>query len=169
MTRWAPTRPAGCSSAASPANTLFANTDPDYNPSITTLMYNADGLPSLVQDPMGHQVAIGYNAQSASSGNLVISLTLQTGAPLYSRLITIDPRGRVIMDQDEAGVVTVWVYNAEDQVVSVTRAYGTADAATTTFHYDAQDDLDYFDPPNGSNYRVKFRVRPLPAVEPGDE
>jgi hypothetical protein len=71
--------------AASPVNTLFAMSDADHDASVTVLSYNADGLPSLVQDPMGHQVAIGYNAQSVGSGNLVITLTLQTGAPFYSR------------------------------------------------------------------------------------
>src|SRR5207247_315077 len=99
--------------AASPVNTLFPMSDADHDASVTVLSYNADGLPSLVQDPMGHQVAIGYDAQSPGSGNLVITLTLQTGAPFYPRKITIDPRGRVIADQDEAMVVTAWSYNAE--------------------------------------------------------
>ena len=44
-----------------------------YPASVTVLNYSSDGLPSLVQDPMGHQVTIGYNAQSPGSANLVVT------------------------------------------------------------------------------------------------
>ena len=43
----------------------------------------------------------------SSSANLVITLSYPPNS--YQRLITVDPRGRVIQDQDEAGVKTVFL------------------------------------------------------------
>lgn len=76
----------------------------DHAPSVTTLQYNSDGLPSLVQDPMGHQEMVTYNAQSAGSGNLVITVTHVADSSVRS--LTLDPMGRIIKAVDENGVIT---------------------------------------------------------------
>jgi YD repeat-containing protein len=139
--------------ASSPQNLVVGTNHPDRLESTTTLQYTTDGLPSLVQDPLGHQVGISYNASATNTANLVITTTYNDST---TRTVTLDPMGRVLEAVDERGVKTQWTYNPQGAVKTITRAAGSADQRVTTLSYDDRGDLRWFDPPGGSSGRVSF-------------
>lgn len=70
-------------STATPANSIPEAGPADQAPSTTALQYNNDGMPTLVTDPMGHQVLIDYNAQAPGSANLVVTRTTRCDLPKF--------------------------------------------------------------------------------------
>jgi RHS repeat-associated protein len=142
--------------ASSPQNLVVPVGHVDRPASVTVLGYNTDGLPNLVQDPLGHQVTISYNALAVNSPNLVVTLTYGDAS---TRQITLDPVGRTLEAKDEKGVRTQWTYNPKGQVKSVRRAVGTADERLTVFNYDCRGDLYRVAPPSGGVGRTLFMYR----------
>jgi YD repeat-containing protein len=132
--------------------------DPDYQPSTSLTLFNADNLPSQVRDPLypsnpsGHYVSIGYAPDSVNSANLVVTHTYPDST---TDSATIDPLGRTLKSVDQNGVVTQMTYNPAGQVKTVTEAVGLSEQRTTTYHYNAQGDLSAIDPANGTSGTIR--------------
>ena len=58
-------------------------------------------------------------------------------SPITISTRTYDFRNSIVNETDQAGHVTHHVYDLAGRQVSVTQAYGTANATTTTYIYDA--------------------------------
>jgi YD repeat-containing protein len=147
--------------ARSPVNTAAAadaDTGADAGSSVAVLAYGSDGLPSLVQDPLGHMVSVGYAAEATNSPNLVITLTFQISAAPFTatRQVTLDGLGRLIKAVDERNIVTQWSYTPSGQVKTVVQNAGVPTARTTLFKYNDLEELEYFLPPKGMTEQVNF-------------
>jgi YD repeat-containing protein len=139
----------------SPQNLAVPPGHPDYAPSVTEIQYNTDDLPSAMLDPLMHRIDIEYRADSADTRNLIVKLIHGDGS---YREVTLDAKGRLIKSRDEnnPAVVNQWTYTPAGEIKTITRAAGTADAATTQFDYDSRGDLWRIVPPMGTAGRVEF-------------
>ena len=138
----------------SPPNYLATEPDTDALASESITAYNADGLPSLLTDPEGHQVSITYAADPNVPSNLVTTLTLPGST---TRKVTVDACGRTVETRDENDVATRWSYNPQGQATSV-RRYNPSGAllTETKYSYDDRGDLRWIQPPKGEACRTYF-------------
>ncbi|MGC1378977.1 MAG: DUF6531 domain-containing protein, partial [Anaerolineales bacterium] len=96
----------------------------------TSYAYDANGNQTLMIDPMGGQTLYTYD-----HANRLIKVTLPDNASEYH--YTYDWRGNILTAADPAGQVTRYQYDAAGQLTGVTHAYGTTQAATQHYGYDA--------------------------------
>ena len=122
--------------STSPENLVVPAGHPDRAASVSSVQYT-EGLPTLITDPLGHQVSIAYNALSASLLQIVTT-RLSDGAVTKAEL---DAAGRPTKLTDQTGVITLLTYNLDDQVTSVTEASGTVDQRITQYIYNRNGDL----------------------------
>lgn len=136
-----------------PPNPLASTGNPDQNPSVSTLQYNADGLPSLVTDPLGRQVQVTYNGIGAG---LLEVTTSQVGVANSTRKLVVDRGGRVVKVTDANGVETQLTYNGDGQVLSVLAASNGSTPHLTRYEYDLHGNLTALIPPKGAAGTVRF-------------
>jgi YD repeat-containing protein len=90
--------------------------------------YDANGNQTVVIDANGNRTENTYD-----SANHLITVKHPDGTLLQ---YTYDWRGNVSLE-DHAGLKTNYMYNKDGELTDVTVGYGTADAATTHYEYDA--------------------------------
>ena len=98
---------------------------------ITSSTYDANGNKLSDTDPLGHVTTYTYDGL-----NRLVTTTYPT-SPITISTRTYDFRNNLVNETDQAGHVTHHVYDLAGRQVSVTQAYGTANATTTTYIYDA--------------------------------
>ena len=122
----------------------------DINTEYTTT-YNYDALGRIIEitDPLGHTTFYEYDA----NGNRTRVIDRLGNETVYeydalNRLIktifddgtfiqkTYDFQGNVLMEIDQAGHKTRYEYDLAGQLIFVTEAFETPDAATTAYQYD---------------------------------
>ena len=136
-----------------PPNPLASAGNPDQNPSVGTLQYNADGMPSLITDPLGRQVQVTYNGIGA--GQLEIT-TSQVGVPDSARTLVLDRGGHVVKVTDANGVETLLTYNGDGQVLTVREASNKSVSHLAQYEYDLHGNLIALTPPRGAAHTVRF-------------
>ncbi len=105
----------------------------DRNGNTTRYGFDALNRQLTITDPLGGVITYTYD--------LADNKLTETDALGRSRSFTYDADDRVITETDAIATVTRYAYDALDNQVSITRADGTAQAATTTFTYDGDDRL----------------------------
>jgi RHS repeat-associated protein len=118
-----------------------------------TYAYDANGNLSTATDPMGRVSSFSYDA-----GHLLLTMTDPRGGTTTN---VYNASAQVVSQTNPTGAITTWAYSgspasssggtttitdpngnvtshqyADLELLSVTRAYGTAAAATTTYKYD---------------------------------
>lgn len=136
-----------------PPNPLASPGNPDQNPSVGTVQYHADGMPSLLTDPLGRQVQVTYNG--IGGGQLEVT-TAQVGAPDSARKLVLDRGGHVVRVTDANGVETQLTYNGDGQVLTVHEASNKTVSRTTRYEYDLHGNLIALTPPKGAAHTVRF-------------
>jgi RHS repeat-associated protein len=139
----------------SPENLVVPVGHPDRAPSMTTLEYNADGLPRAMVDPLGRRVEIAYRGLPASRLE-VITWRIVDGA---STTMLLDADGNVLSASGVDGIRSELHYNGDGAVLSVTEAVGRPEARTTRYEYDLNGDLTALIPPKGEAGKVQFDYR----------
>jgi RHS repeat-associated protein len=140
--------------SSSPQNLLAPVGDPDRDPSTGQTDQNADELPSLLTDPLGHQTQVDYRRDTTDPSRLVVTLT-HLADNTYVQ-ITFNADGQPVKVRDERAVISTLEYNRAGQPFRVIRAVGSPDQRTVTSVNDAHGDLASLDPPAGSGSRVTF-------------
>src|SRR5262249_34610555 len=111
-------------------------------PEDVVTQFTYDAMNQLVQttDPLGHVALYGYDhlgrqvSVTQVVGQLDSSENEETD-DLVTRT-TCDLTGNVLTTTDALGRVTLYAYDALGRNTSVTQAYGTTDAVTTSTVYD---------------------------------
>ncbi len=115
-----------------------------------TTSYTYDGKGNLVSmEDANHNVT----SYTYDANNHLLQVTYPD---LTTEAYTYDWRGNILTQTDQAKHVTQYTYNAAGQEASVTTAYGTADAATTTFGYDAAGNQNKVTDANGSATQTTY-------------
>ncbi len=95
---------------------------------VTQSAYDGNGNKQYDIDANGKKTQYGYDALNR------LNLTTYPDSTTSSK--TYDFRGNVVTETDQAGHVTKHHYDLAGRQTSVTQAYGTSNATTTTYAYD---------------------------------
>jgi len=91
--------------------------------------YDANNNVTSYTDALGNETTFAYDAL-----NRLILITFPDGTTIH---ITYDFRDNVVTMTDQDGHVTDYQYDLSGRKTSITKAYGTQNATTTTFAYDS--------------------------------
>lgn len=140
--------------AAGPPNYYNPSSPADQASAVTTIEYDADGMPARILDPLGREVILTYNADAFGSSLLVVTARRTSdGATSFS---TYDAAGRLVRSVDTNGITSTISYNSDGSPDTITSALGTPDERTARYYYNEAGDLSAFDPPGGQTARVRF-------------
>lgn len=148
-----------------PENLVAPAGDPDRAPSVTSTQQNAEELPSVLQDALGHGVEVTYCAEAPGSARMVV--TVRSLSDASTTRMTLDANGQVVEAVDQNGVTSRVDYNRAGQPVRVRRAVGTPNERSTHYYYNEQGDLQALDPPAGPTSRVTFEYSRYDVWYPG--
>src|SRR5258708_6902510 len=127
--------------------------------------YTQDGNGNIIQtdttNPRGFVRRVAFNTAGYFSGGQVVTETRALGQPEQQAIsYQRDPlTGLLASTTDALGRVTVYTYDSKGNTLTVTWAYGTSDAATTSYVYDLTFSriISVTDP---TNHTIHFTVDP---------
>ena len=105
------------------------------NGSTTTYTYNADGQITSMTSPRGNLKAANASAYTTTYSYNSAGELISVSGPLGTTSYVYDPGGLLSSETAPDGSVTAYSYDLGGHLTSTTSAYGTTNAATTTYSY----------------------------------